>query len=204
MGLLCEFDVCGDFGFLEQTNEFGIVPDYSEGCQVFCETFLRVSRRLVPVDTGYLRSTLDAGGGDTYCYAETDCEYAQYVEYGTWKQSAQPYFEPAIEAALQEAEPLWIQAEEDALMEEQMLLEEAAEEEAAEMAMMGASLDSSSSIGSMAGAFLGSLISALIITFVREIFAVDTGPSYNIDDGGSRRGFSGGRGSVFMPDIDIT
>lgn len=202
MGLLCEFDVCGDFGFLEQTDEFGIVPDYSEGCQVFCETFLQVSRKLVPVDTGYLRSTLDAGGGDTYCYAETDCEYAEYVEYGTWKQSAQPYFEPAVEAALQEAEPLWIQAEEDALMEEEMLLAEVAEEEAAAMGMMGPGLDDSS-IGSMAGAFLGSLISALIITFVREIFAVDTGPSYNSGDGGSRRGSSGGRGSVFMPDINI-
>ena len=57
MGLLCEFDVIDDFGFLDMTEEYAIVPDYSEGCQVFVNTFLSVARQLVPIDTGYLNST---------------------------------------------------------------------------------------------------------------------------------------------------
>jgi hypothetical protein len=36
----------------------------------------------------------------------------------------QPYFTPALEMALFEAEPAWRNAEEQALMEEQILIEE--------------------------------------------------------------------------------
>lgn len=76
MGLLAEFDVINDFGYLDETEEYGIVPDYSEGCKVFVETFLETARKLVPVDTGYLKYTLEADCDDTSCRAKTDCEYA--------------------------------------------------------------------------------------------------------------------------------
>lgn len=75
--------------------------DYTEACEAFVSTFLSVSRDIVPVDTGFLRSTLDAYYDyDFTCTAITICEYAQYVEYGTWRQRAQPYFEPAFQEAL--------------------------------------------------------------------------------------------------------
>lgn len=145
MGLYCGFDLSNDFGFTEATEEYGIIPDYSEGCAVFVDTFLQVSTSMVPVDTGYLRSTLTAStDGNFWCEAETICEYAQYVEYGTWRQRAQPYFTPAIEAALDAAIPLWIAAEEEAWLEEEMLLEEEQEEEALMQQM-------SLGIGSMMG-----------------------------------------------------
>ena len=118
MGLYCKFDIIDDYGFIESTDILEIRPDYSDGCQAFVDTFLQVANELVPVDTGYLRSTLTAGWDDTWCYAETQCEYAQYPEYGTWCQMAQPYFEPAIQAALMAAIPLWKQAEEEAKSEE--------------------------------------------------------------------------------------
>ena len=108
MGLYEKFDVIDDFHYTSETPFFKIKPDYSEGCKVFVETFLRVSQSLVPVDTGYLYSTLTASQlNETSCEAMADCEYAQYVEYGTWKQKAQPYFEPAYEAALSAAQFLW-------------------------------------------------------------------------------------------------
>jgi hypothetical protein len=88
MGLLVEFDVIDDFGYIDETEEYGIVPDYSEGCEVFVETFLKIATELVPVDTGYLRHTLEADCNNTSCRAETDCEYAQYPEFGTWCQAA--------------------------------------------------------------------------------------------------------------------
>ena len=122
MGLFVEFDVIDDLGYLDMTEEYAIVPDYSEGCQVFAITFLEVARQLVPVDTGYLRSTLKAGGYDTYCYAETDCEYAQYPEFGTWCQAEQPYFRPALEQAIMAAKPYWDRAQQEALIEEEMVL----------------------------------------------------------------------------------
>ena len=44
MGLFVEFDVIDDLGYLDMTEEYAIVPDYSEGCQVFAITFLEVAR----------------------------------------------------------------------------------------------------------------------------------------------------------------
>lgn len=121
MGLFVEFDVVDDFDYLAETEEYGIVPDYSEGCKVFVETFLEIAEELVPVDTGYLSSTIIAEDDDTYCYAETECDYAQYPEFGTWCQEAQPYFSPALEEAIEAAKPYWDEAEQEAIQEEQQL-----------------------------------------------------------------------------------
>ena len=104
MGLYVEFSV-SDFGFIEITPQLGISPLYDTGCDIFVETFLQVAHDLVPVDTGFLQSTLEADTDGFSCSAWTDCEYAEYVEYGTWRCAAQPYFEPAIQAALQAAMP---------------------------------------------------------------------------------------------------
>ena len=106
------------------TPVYGIEPFYGDGFDVFCDTFIQVSTAYCPVDTGYLRSTLTADT-DGFAWAEcyTDCEYAQYQEYGTWCMGAQPYFEPAIAEAFAAAIPLWRQAWQDALDEEQEILE---------------------------------------------------------------------------------
>lgn len=124
MGLFVEFDVVEDFGYLAETEEYGIVPDYSEGCKVFVETFLEIAEELVPVDTGYLSSTITAEDDDTYCYAETECDYAQYPEFGTWCQEAQPYFSPALEEAIEAAKPYWDEAEQEAIEKERQLKQE--------------------------------------------------------------------------------
>lgn len=128
MGIYAKFDVIRDFSYTSETPYFKIKPNYSEGCKVFVETFLRVSQDLVPVDTGYLRSTLTASQlNKTTCEAMTDCEYAQYVEYGTWKQYAQPYFEPAYEEALREAKYFWDLEQTRAWQEEEKRLAEMVE-----------------------------------------------------------------------------
>ncbi len=94
--------------------------DYSEGLQVFCDTFMEVSTAYCPVDTGYLRSTLTADNdGISWAECYTDCEYAQYQEYGTWCMPAQPYFERAVEAAFEEATQYWQIAIDEAMEEEQ-------------------------------------------------------------------------------------
>ena len=208
MGLFCEFDVIDDFGYLDETEEYQIAPDYSEGNETFVKVFLSTSRDLVPVDTGYLQSTLAADtDGDSYCYCETDCEYAQYVEYGTYKMDAQPYFEPAIEAALAAAKPLWDRAEQDALAEEEALAaeeEEEAEMEEQEYSDMGDS-GGADTLGGFVGGILASLIVAFVIVTVQVAFGADF--SSRSSGGGSiggRGGGAGGYGAVFMPDIEIT
>jgi HK97 gp10 family phage protein len=58
------------------------------------------ARKLCPVDTGRLRSSIQATPGrDTkgpYVNVGTNVNYATYVEYGTVHSAAQPYLRPAL------------------------------------------------------------------------------------------------------------
>lgn len=57
-----------------------------------------------PVDTGRLRSSIRLLSYDESVPAAvvgTNVEYAEYVEYGTSKQSAQPFMRPAADRAKQ-------------------------------------------------------------------------------------------------------
>ena len=99
MGLQCQIDLKSDWGFPNRTPELGLFIDYTEAIAVFTNTFMEVSRELVPVDTGFLQSSLNCFNNGMTIEAEATAEYAQYVEYGTWCCPAQPYFNPAIESA---------------------------------------------------------------------------------------------------------
>lgn len=114
MGLLARFSVTADLGYAPYTTYYHWPIDYDEGCEVFVNTFLASAKGSVPVDTGALKGSIDANtdGEEVECVAEED--YAQYVEFGTIKMEAQPYFEPAIEEAYAAANPLWREAEQEA------------------------------------------------------------------------------------------
>lgn len=105
MGLYAEFNT-DDFAYPVELG-YGITADYSAGCRAFIDTFVSEARGMVPVRTGNLMASItgedESNGGVLY----TDCEYAQYVEYGTWRTPAQPYFESALDKALSEASELW-------------------------------------------------------------------------------------------------
>lgn len=113
MGLYAEFSIDRDWGFshvLEASvpgyPEFGEIIvnlDYSPACEVFVNTFLNWAVSFVPVDTGFLESTIEAGTDGDTCWAEAWADYAQYVEYGTSIMSAQPFFEDALEMACSDA-----------------------------------------------------------------------------------------------------
>ena len=209
MGLFADFDIVNDFGYIESTPIYGIYPDYDTGCQIFIQSFIRNSTLLVPVDTGYLRSTLTAGGSDTYCYAKTDCEYAQYPEYGTWCQAAQPYFEPALERALAEAAPYWDAAQEEAQMEEEELRMEEEAEEAEEAATMNTGSKTSQGGfglggGSILGIILAFIIIAVIAFFVEGLKSVFSDVSEDSSNGSSSFFTSSQLVHIFVPEVIIT
>lgn len=57
------------------------------------------AKRLCPVDTGRLRSSIHVEQiSPTSIFVGTDVYYAGYVEFGTSKMQAQPFMRPAIEA----------------------------------------------------------------------------------------------------------
>lgn len=182
-GLQCIFDVIDDLGYPETTDVLGIPIDYSDGTDVFLSTFESEAKYLVPVDTGFLQSTIGSFGGASYIECFADAEYASYVEWGTYRMYAQPYFEPAILAAWGEAAPLWEEAVEEAQREEQEQLE------AMHTAEGGGG---NMSIGGFGG-FLGLLVAAFIIGLVQGFFSLFSSNSGRGGGGGGRgRGFEGG------------
>ena len=99
MGLYATVYIDADWGLPDHTPRLGLFIDYTEAIEAFSSTFMQVARQEVPVDTGYLQGSLNSYGSGMVIEAEATAEYAQYVEYGTWCCPAQPYFNPAIEAA---------------------------------------------------------------------------------------------------------
>lgn len=207
MGLYCSFDIIDDFGYTDATDEYNIVPNYREGNQVFVETFLRVSKELVPVDTGYLRSTLTARThGESFCECYTDCEYAQYQEYGTWCMPAQPYFEIALIEALNEAAPYWDEAEAEAWLEEERLMEEEEEEQQEMIRASRGGFERGVSYSSFS-AFVGSMLAMFAIAFVVVTIQAIFGKEFSAPREGGGRGSrvsDGAFGGIYIPDIEIT
>lgn len=73
--------------------------------------------RLVPVRTGYLRSTIYAKIQDWVAEIGADATYALFVELGTKYMRAQPYLYPAIQQYLPQLEAVIISAIEQAKAE---------------------------------------------------------------------------------------
>lgn len=58
------------------------------------------ARARAPVQTGYLRSSIESASIEAGKSAEVyvGAEYGAYVEYGTYKMAARPFLTPAFEA----------------------------------------------------------------------------------------------------------
>lgn len=184
------------FPMTADVGDISIPVDYGEAAEVFKAVFLDVARELVPVRTGYLKSTIAAEIGEASIgevTAEASAEYAQYVEFGTYRQMAQPYFIPAIEAALEEWGLAAQKAYEEALEEAQAAYE-------AEQAQQQSQEAGGAPVG---GGLLGGLV-LLGLLLIFTIFIEGIKSMFNDTD--SHRG---GRlaqdvlGSALFPDIEI-
>ena len=121
MGLRARIDLC-EWGFPTRTSILHIPIDYSQVIEMCGEASCEIAKSICPVDTGYLQSSIDWKMDKTRWTIEATAEYAQYVEYGTWKMRAQPYFTPAVEQSAQVAFALASQIYAQALLEEELTL----------------------------------------------------------------------------------
>ena len=87
-----------DVTFNNNANE--VLEEFHEQIAVALETMGLVAegyaKRLCPVDTGRLRSSITHTTDNEAAYIGTNVEYAVYVEMGTVNTSAQPYLKPAV------------------------------------------------------------------------------------------------------------
>lgn len=192
MGLYAEVSIA-DVGPDELTNEeFGVsvLVDYSMAIQGFIDTFMSVATSLCPVRTGYLCGSISAGGGADYAYAEASAEYAQYVEYGTSRMGAQPFFEPALEEAMAVLGEMAQTALDEAASQLEDIVQSLVDE------MMSAV---SEMMGGGFGGFMGGLIASaimLVILFPIALYAYGIMDALNPSGGGGSSGDSGSYDSV--------
>lgn len=175
----------------ELLGEIAVVEiDYSAACEAFVETFLASAIELVPVDTGYLQSTIDANTDGFFCECMAEAEYAQYVEYGTWKMDAQPYFTPALEEGLQAFQELAGEALDEAQEEMEEICQSI-------MESVASSFGGEGFLGELGGILMGGLMLWLMFPILVNIYAILDSLNPN-----SKFGSEGaGRGSV---DVIIT
>ena len=177
-----------DIPFNDEEVDVTVQVDYSEAFAAFADAFYSYATDLVPVDTGHLQSTISSSSDDWSMTAEASAEYAQYVEFGTWKMAAQPYFIPALEYAWGETSDAFQQAVQDAI-----------DEAEARLAAMGASQGGAESGFSMGlGGFLGALLGAVFIGLMHVLGDMLSGGTQITYDGGSSRGGAGGNFDSFV------
>lgn len=194
MGLQAEITLSFPEELVFEEANIEIEIDYSDAWDTFEKVFQSQARSMCPVRTGYLRSTIGGEQNDNTsytCWAEA--EYAQYVEYGTYKMAAQPYFEPAIRAALGEAtmvaQEIFEEAE-DEFNDEVEQWEEEQRELAEEEADSSTSQADSLSIGSILTSVLIILAQAMVKALINEIFSLldDNAKSMKNKNGGRLAG----------------
>lgn len=76
----------------------------------WADTVTAEARRLVPVRTGYLRSTIYARTLEWSAEVGAEASYASGVEFGTRYATAKPFLTPAVQARLPELERVLLEA----------------------------------------------------------------------------------------------
>lgn len=90
-----------DFDFSVEDHSAEVIAEMLEKKRLALEEIGLVAegyaKRLCPVDTGRLRNSITHTHDDEAAYIGTNVEYAPYVEFGTRRQTAQPFLRPAAE-----------------------------------------------------------------------------------------------------------
>ncbi|MBT0159364.1 HK97 gp10 family phage protein [Candidatus Bathyarchaeota archaeon A05DMB-2] len=76
----------------------------------WAEAVTAEARRLVPVRTGYLRSTIYTRTVGWSAEVGAEASYASSVEFGTCYAAAKPFLNPAVQARLPELERFLLEA----------------------------------------------------------------------------------------------
>lgn len=164
MGLQATITLSG----LPLTTKYYQEPiNYAPAMEAARDTFIDVATTLVPVDTGNLRDSIHAETGATEVVAFADADYAEYVEYGTYKMSAQPYFEPALKEALDTMKSTAQEIEAEARIED---IQRWAEDQAYQKLEQ---IQEQSEIAMLFGSLLGSLLAYFIQEFVEVAMGKD-------------------------------
>lgn len=154
--------------------------DYSvlEAYAAFESAFYSAIGAACPVRTGFLRASCMCffAGESILCVALAP--YAQYVEYGTSRMHAQPYFEQAIEQGVEAMKPYLAKLLDKMHMNAQM--DGRAGASSVVSTASGGSPDLSGSIGGVLGIVMGIFVSSIINVLLDEVEALFMDIDYEV------------------------
>jgi HK97 gp10 family phage protein len=119
MPVKVEIDVAGSEEFKQALNRFDseMQRQLHERLAEWAEKIGVEASRMVPVRTGYLRSSIYARTRGWESEIGAEAAYAASVEFGTNRAQAKPFLTPAVEAGLAELERLVDEVLETAALE---------------------------------------------------------------------------------------
>ncbi len=112
MSVTVEIDVQGIAEFAEAMRKFDLAMQERVRSQVneWAQMVKAEAERIVPVKTGYLRSTIFARMQELVAEVGAEAAYAYCVELGTRYMQARPFIQPALQQHLPTLETLIVQA----------------------------------------------------------------------------------------------
>ncbi|MBN1245812.1 HK97 gp10 family phage protein [Candidatus Bathyarchaeota archaeon] len=112
MSVEITLDLAGAAEFTQAMNRFDAEMQRQVHGQLvkWAENVKTEAKRLVPVRTGYLRSTIFARIQEWNAEVGAEAAYAANVEFGTRYAMAQPFLNPAVQARLPELERVLLTA----------------------------------------------------------------------------------------------
>lgn len=153
--------------------------DYTDAVREAVDEFMDAATSDVPVDTGTLQASISCETEYMGFTAYADTNYAEYVEYGTYKMEAQPYFEDNLESVAEELHAncveIWQDAEQQDKEQYQAQIE-ARMQEAQELG--GESL-----LGMVLSSMLIGLLNGLF-SIIQDMFSMRNGDDTNNTDEG--------------------
>jgi HK97 gp10 family phage protein len=112
MSVEITLDLAGAAEFTQAIRRFDaeMQRQVHEQMAKWAESVKTEAKRLVPVRTGYLRSTIFARIQEWNAEVGAEAAYAANVEFGTRYAMAQPFLNPAVQARLPELERVLLTA----------------------------------------------------------------------------------------------
>ena len=155
--------------------------DYSDAVREAIDEFMDAATSDVPVDTGTLQASISCEEEYMGFTAYADTNYAEYVEYGTYKMDAQPYFEDNLESVASELHANCVEIWRDAEQQDKELYQaqiEARKQEAQRAGAGGASL-----LGMVLSSILIGMLNGLS-SIVQDTFSMRNGDNTDSTDQG--------------------
>lgn len=154
--------------------------DYSDAVREAVDEFMDAATSDVPVDTGTLQASISCETEYMGFTAYADTNYAEYVEYGTYKMEAQPYFEDNLESVAEELHANCVQIWQDAEKEDQQQYQAEIQARMEEAQRAGAG-------GSLIEMVLSSMLIGLLnglLSIIQDMFSMKNGDNTGNTDQG--------------------